>query len=72
MEEEKVMLHFENFDSPWVKESIRSLRNKLVLDDIYGHKVFCVSSVYPKEGVSTIVRLLALYLSDIQKKVIIV
>jgi Mrp family chromosome partitioning ATPase len=71
MEEEKIMVHFDSIESPWVKESIRSLRNKLVLDD-NNHKVFCVSSLYPKEGVSTIVRMLATYLSEIKKKVIVV
>lgn len=71
MEEEKVMLRFDSIENPWVKESIRSLRNKLVLDD-NNFKVFCVSSLYPKEGVSTIVRMLAMFLSDIQKKVIVV
>jgi Mrp family chromosome partitioning ATPase len=71
MEEEKVMLRFDSIENPWVKESIRSLRNKLVLDD-NDHNVFCVSSLYPKEGVSTIVRMLALYLSDIHKNVIVV
>lgn len=71
MEEEKVMWHLNSIDSPWVKESIRSLRNKLLMD-ANNCKVFCVSSLYPKEGVSTIVQLLALNLSDIQKKVVVV
>jgi Mrp family chromosome partitioning ATPase len=71
MEEEKVMLRFDSIENPWVKKSIRTLRNKLVLDD-NEHKVFCVSSLYPKVGVSTIVRMLALYLSDIHKNVIVV
>jgi Mrp family chromosome partitioning ATPase len=65
------MLKYENIDSPWLKESIRSLRNKLLIDNQH-HNVFCFSSMYPEEGVSTIVRLLALYLSDIEKNVIIV
>ncbi|MDP3306582.1 MAG: CpsD/CapB family tyrosine-protein kinase [Erysipelotrichaceae bacterium] len=71
MEEEKVMLRFESIESPWLKESIRSLRNKLLIDNQH-HKVFCFSSLYPEEGVSTIVRLLAFYLSDVEKNVIIV
>jgi polysaccharide biosynthesis transport protein len=71
MEEEKVRMLLCNLESPWIKESLRALRNKLVLDGS-NHKVFCFSSLYPKEGVSTIVRMLASYLSDIQKKVIVV
>lgn len=71
MEESKVMIRFDNIQNPWVKESIRSLRNKLVTED-NEYKVFCFSSIFPKEGVSTIVRLLALYFSDIDKKVIVV
>lgn len=71
MEEEKIMLRYESIENPWLKESIRSLRNKLLIDSQH-HNVFCFSSLYPKEGVSTIVQLLALYLSDIEKNVIIV
>ena len=71
MEENKVMLQFERIENPWIKESIRSLRNKLIFDE-NTHKVFCVSSLYPKEGVTTIVRMLASYLSDIQNSVIVV
>lgn len=71
MEEEKVIFRYADFENPWLKESLRSLRNKLLLGS-HENKVFCVSSLYPKEGVSTIVRLLALYLSDIHKKVIVV
>jgi MinD-like ATPase involved in chromosome partitioning or flagellar assembly len=71
MEEEKVILRYEGLENPWVKESIRSLRNKLLIDNLH-HNVFCFSSLYPQEGVSTIVRFLGLYLSDIEKNVVIV
>lgn len=71
MAKEKVMYRYHGVDNPLVKESIRFLRNKLVLDDEH-HKVFCFSSLYPKEGVSTIVQMLAVCLGDIKKNVIVV
>lgn len=71
MEDEKVMSRYGSIESPWLRESIRSLRNKLLIDN-QNHNVFCFSSMYPGEGVSTIVRLLGLFLSDIEKNVIVV
>jgi Mrp family chromosome partitioning ATPase len=71
MEEEKVMQRSKINESPWIKESIRSLRNKLIADD-QNNIVLCFASLYPHEGVSTIVRLLAANLSDIEKNVIVV
>ena len=65
------MLNLEENINPWVKESIRSLRNNLLLSN-FEHEVICFSCLYPKEGVTTITRMLAQYLGDIQKSVIIV
>lgn len=71
METEKIMFNFDMIDSPWAKEAIRSLRNKLVMDSA-SEKVLCISSLYPRDGVTTITRMLAFYLSDIHKNVIVV
>lgn len=71
MEEKKIVLQNKSIENSWIKESMRTLRNKLVIN-ADKNKVLCVSSLFPKEGVSTIVRMLALYLSDINKKVIVV
>lgn len=71
MDNQKVTRQFDIIKNHWVIESIRSLRNRFLMAD-QSQRVFCVSSLYPKEGVSTIVRLLALSLGDINKKVIVV
>jgi Mrp family chromosome partitioning ATPase len=71
MEEKKVVFSIEEIDNPWVKESMRVLRNNLIVDDS-GHRILCFSSLFPKSGVSTIVRLLALQFGEIGKKVVIV
>jgi Mrp family chromosome partitioning ATPase len=71
MEKENVTLRFYNAENPWLKESIRSLRSHLLMDNS-GHKVFCVSSLYPKEGVTTVVRLLGYSISEIHKSVIVI
>lgn len=71
MEEDKVTMWFQKVENPWLKESIRSLRSHLLMDHSE-HKVFCVSSLYPKEGVTTIVRLLGYSISEIHKSVIVI
>jgi polysaccharide biosynthesis transport protein len=71
MDKEKMMLNLGENVNPWVKESIRKLRNNLLLSNSE-HEVICFSSLFPNEGVTTITRMLAQYLSDIQKNVIIV
>jgi Mrp family chromosome partitioning ATPase len=71
MEEKKVVFPIKEIDNPWLKESMRVLRNNLIVDDS-GHRILCFSSVFPKSGVSTLVRLLALQFGEIGKNVVIV